>query len=524
MDVSGNYDDTALNAVAQEVLALQLRECELEQQNAELRKKYAELEASHARLNDYCNLSSIGYLTLNRYGLIEDVNETAAALFGAAQDALLHTELSRYVACESNTFWLEHFNAMLQARGPNTLDLQLCRVDGGSFNARLACLHIQYPNGQSGIRIALHGNDSAATLSLTLERFKQKAGDKKLLLQNLLDHAPIGIWMLGTDEKIKFINLTFCNAVGITESQFKEVNHYSELLPSAVSLNCMRSDRECMTQEGLHISREVLPFVDGEDHLLEITKAKIYDHDGQPIGLIGLATDITERERMESGLKQTHSELRELAEKVEAWREEERKRIAREVHDELGQVLTALRMDVTWLDMRFGMRHLGLHNKAHDMSVLLERAGNSIRKIVANLRPIVLDVGLVPSLEWLCSDFSQRTQCRFVLQVSGDNLMLSEKAVVVLFRVVQELLTNTVRHAQAAEVRVILAQQGNSLQLTVSDDGRGYRYQQPAAITSFGLLGVRERVMSLGGTVKITTAPQQGTTVNVDVPMERIKE
>lgn len=524
MNVDENDDDAVLSAAGQAVLDLQLRQIELEKQNAELRKKYAELEASHARLKDFYNISPMGYLTLDRYGLIQEVNATAATLLGTAQAGLIRTELSRYVSFDSKRFWLEQFANLLQDASNSTLDLELCRVDGATFSARLECLPIHHPNGQSCIRIAFSANSSAETMSQALEKFRQKADDKKLVLQNVLDHAPIGIWMLGTDERIKFINLTFCNAVGISEAQFKAANHYSDLLPPSVSVNCMRSDRECLTQEALHVSREILPFVDGKDHLLEITKAKVYDHDGQLLGLIGLAADITERERMESGLKQTQTELRELAEKVEAWREEERKRIAREVHDELGQVLTALRMDVTWLEMRYSGQHLGILTKTQEMNVLLERAGNSVRKIVANLRPTVLDVGLIPSLEWLCSDFSQRTQCRFVLQVSSDSLTLSEKAVVVLFRVVQELLTNTVRHAQAGEVRISLEQPGDSLRLTVRDDGKGYVYKQQAAVTSFGLLGVRERVMSLGGVVKITTAPQQGTTVNVVVPMEGIKE
>lgn len=507
-----------------EVLNLQLRQIELEKQNAELRKKYAALEESHTRLKDFYNISPMGYLTLDRYGLIQEANHIASTLLGVAQDSLLSTELTHYVAHDSKRYWLEQFAKLNIDSGNSTLDLLFCRENGSTFSARLECLHIHHPNGQSCVRIAFSGNSSAEAMSQALMRFRQKADDKKLLLQNVLDHAPIGIWMLGTDEKIKFINLTFCNAVGITEQQFKAANHYSDLLPPAVSINCMRSDRECLTQEDLHFSREYLPFVDGKDHLLEITKAKIYDYDGQLLGLIGLAADITERERMESGLKQTQLELRELADKVESWREEERKRIARKVHDELGQVLTAIRMDVTWLDMKFSADNPELQNKVQGMSALLDRAGSSVRNIIANLRPMALDVGLVPALDWLCKDFSERSQCCFVLQVSNDDLQLSEKSVVVLFRVVQELLTNTVRHSEAGKVCVALEQQGSILKLTVSDDGKGYEYEQQAAITSFGLIGVRERVLSLGGTVSITTAPRKGTTVHVVVPMEGNKE
>ncbi|MEQ1629589.1 MAG: PAS domain S-box protein [Gallionella sp.] len=507
-----------------EVLNLQLRQIELEKQNAELRKKYAELEESHTRLKDFYNISPMGYITLDRYGLIQEANHTASTLLGVAEERLLNTELTHYVARDSKRYWLEQFAKFNKDSGNSSLDLVFSSENGTTFSARLECLHIRHPNGQSCVRIAFSGNSSAESMSQNLVKFRRKADDKKLLLQNVLDHAPIGIWMLGTDEKIKFINLTFCNAVGISEPQFKAANHYSDLLPPSVSINCMRSDRECLTQEGLHFSREYLPFVDGKDHLLEITKAKIYDHDGQLLGLIGLAADITERERMESGLKQTQMELRELADKVESWREEERKRIAREVHDELGQVLTALRMDVTWLDMKFSVDNPELRVKTVGMNALLDRAGSSVRNIIANLRPMALDVGLVPALDWLCKDFSERSQCRFVLQVTNDNLDLSEKFVVVLFRVVQELLTNTVRHSCASEVRVALEQQGSILQLTVSDDGKGYMYEQQAAITSFGLLGVRERVLSLGGTLKITTAPQQGTSVHVVVPMEGSKE
>lgn len=510
--------------VMKEMQELQLQQIELEKQNAELRKKYAELEASHAQLKDYYNISPMGFLTLDRFGLIREINHTAAVLLGVEQSSLLRTDMTSHVAIDSKKFWLEQFARIITERGNSALDLVLNRADGATFSARLECLHVQHAEGQSCIRIAFSNNSSAESMAHALARSKQKADDKKLLLQTVLDHAPIGIWMLGTDEKIKFINLTFCNAVGISEPQFKAARHYSDLLPPSVSVNCMRSDRECLTQEGLHSSREILPFVDGEDHLLEITKAKVYDHDGQLLGLIGLAADITARERMESGLKQTQAELRELADKVELWREEERKRIAREVHDELGQVLTALRMDVTWLDMKFSADNLELQNKAQGMSTLLDRAGGSVRNIIANLRPMALDVGLVPALDWLCSDFSQRTACRFVLQSSTDCVELSEKSVVALFRIVQELLTNTVRHAEASEVSVVLDQDDAELRLVVQDNGKGFSYVEHGSLTSFGLLGVRERVLSLGGRVSILTEPQQGTLVEVLVPIEGDKQ
>lgn len=363
-------------------------------------------------------------------------------------------------------------------------------------------------------------NDTGQVASLDWGAIELGQQNKALLLQNILDHAPIGIWMLGTDDKIKFINLTFCNAVGITEQQFKTVRHYSELLPPQVSANCMRSDRECFNQETLHVSREYLPFVDGKEHLLEITKAKVYDDAGRLLGLIGLAADITERDRMERGLQQTQAELRELADKVELWREEERKRIAREMHDELGQVLTAIRMDVTWLDMKYGDAHDELRKKVQELNVLLERAGGSVRNIVSNLRPMALDVGLAAALDWLCKDYFGRTACRYVLDIRDTCADLEEKTVVALFRIAQELLTNAARHAACSEVEVVLDRCRENVTLVVSDNGRGFEYVGHGALTSFGLMGIRERVLALGGQVEFVTAPQQGTRVCVVVPIK----
>ncbi|MDX8379928.1 MAG: EAL domain-containing protein [Gallionella sp.] len=119
------------------------------------------------------------------------------------------------------------------------------------------------------------------------------------MLQAMLDNAPIGIWLLGVDGRMKFINKVFCDSVGVSEQQFLSCQHYFEALPSLIADNCTKSDRECFAQDAPHISMEWLPFVDGQNHLLEITKVKLLDQDGETLGLIGLAADVTERKRAE---------------------------------------------------------------------------------------------------------------------------------------------------------------------------------------------------------------------------------
>lgn len=128
---------------------------------------------------------------------------------------------------------------------------------------------------------------------------------EKMLFQAILDNAPLGIWFLGIDGRLQFVNRTFCSAMGIPEERFLAAAHYVEVLPKNFSASCIRSDEECMAQDGPHLSREWLPFVDGKEHLLEITKVKVLNKDGLPIGLIGLAADITERQHAEERLRLT---------------------------------------------------------------------------------------------------------------------------------------------------------------------------------------------------------------------------
>lgn len=230
-------------------------------------------------------------------------------------------------------------------------------------------------------------------------------------------------------------------------------------------------------------------------------------------------TDITERKLMEEELGVSRQILRELADNAEILREDERKCIAREVHDELGQILTALRMDVALINLRFGEHNAALLEKTQGMSVLLDQAGRSVRNIVSNLRPTALDTGIVAAVKWLCDEFAVHTGNPCVLHTTEEHIDLDEGRAVAVFRIVQELLTNVARHAEASSVDITLARHADNLHVEVRDNGKGFDPAVTAAVNkSFGLLGVCERAIAMGGDIEVISAPQQGTAVTIRMP------
>lgn len=250
-----------------------------------------------------------------------------------------------------------------------------------------------------------------------------------------------------------------------------------------------------------------------------LCNAALYrDAKGEVIGVFTSARDVTESRRIQQEIQTSRQQLRELAAQLESAREEERKHIAREVHDELGQVLTALRMDVSLLRLRFAALDPQLAEKIQDMKTLVDRGILGVRNVASNLRPAALDMGLIAALEWLCNELSGRINIHCTLDNALDEFDLDENRAVVVFRIVQESITNVARYAQATQVTIRLEQDADTLRVTVLDNGQGFDPAQAAAKKSFGLLGMRERALALGGQLDIQSAPQQGTTIALTIP------
>ena len=234
--------------------------------------------------------------------------------------------------------------------------------------------------------------------------------------------------------------------------------------------------------------------------------------------------DITERKAAEIALKRTYDELRELSSAMHDVREAERLRIARELHDELAQWLTAIKMDVSWIAARLPPDQARLVERTEKTKGLVDTTVAAVRRIAADLRPVMLDdLGLVATLEHLLHELSQRTGLVVSLDADDAGVEFGEPLASSLYRMVQEALTNVVRHAGATEARIELRAREGDLVLTVSDNGKGIDMAVAAASKSYGIMGIRERAHTLGGAARIERMEAGGTRVEIVVPVARFR-
>ena len=227
----------------------------------------------------------------------------------------------------------------------------------------------------------------------------------------------------------------------------------------------------------------------------------------------------SELREAEQEIRASHKRLRDLFTHLETVREDERERIARELHDELGQILTALKMDLAWLGDKCRDRR-ELFEKTRTMTEIVDTTIQSVKRILMELRPAILDhLGLSASIEWQAHDFQKRTGITCELLIDPPNIVIDGGRTMTLFRIFQEALTNVVRHAEATRVTVRLEKTDEEIVLIIADDGKGITNEQLSKPRSFGILGVSERVRFWGGNVTVEGTGGSGTMMRVALPL-----
>ena len=284
-------------------------------------------------------------------------------------------------------------------------------------------------------------------------------------------------------------------------------DHVRRFAGSGISSRRMGGSR---VVTGLRRNGEEFP-VDASISQISVGRAKLYTV---------ILRDVTERVRAETALRRSQEDLRELAAASNSALEQEKSRIARELHDELAQALTALKMDLTWIGERLPAGQEGLAAKLAAAQAQIDGTVAATRRISADLRPLMLDdLGLVPAAEWLVQNFSQRSGIPCDLSVGDPEMVLTDLHATAIFRMLQESLTNVARHAEARRVEVSIDKTDEDVTLRVRDNGRGFSKLDPRKPGSFGLMGLRERASLLGGEATIDSQSGKGTTIEVCIPL-----
>lgn len=244
-----------------------------------------------------------------------------------------------------------------------------------------------------------------------------------------------------------------------------------------------------------------------------------FDKNGKPLRLYGIVQDITERKKGEEELRQINEELRDLSSHLQNIREEERLQIARDIHDDLGQQLTGLKMGVSWLNKKLKTEDETVKQKMHDLIELLDETVKSVRRISSSLRPSILDdLGLIAALEWHSEEVEKRSEVKVNFTADRLNPEISGAMATAIFRIYQEVLTNALRHANAHIVTSSLRLEDNWIILKINDDGKGMDSDTIGTKKTLGLIGIKERTFALGGKYDFKSEPGKGTEVQISIP------
>ncbi|SDG15865.1 PAS domain-containing sensor histidine kinase [Paraburkholderia phenazinium] len=360
--------------------------------------------------------------------------------------------------------------------------------------------------------------DGKVTSMLAISRDIDELKRSEQLFRTLTENFPDPIIRYDRNCLRTYVNPEFERVSGVTAAKLlgKAAGRIAGATPEVARR--FRAKLKKIMASGVEAKFELAWTNDGKAQCWYVHAVPEADAHGTVQSALTVWRDISERKEAEQRLRESYELLRELASQRETAREEERKRIARELHDELGQQLTALRMGTSTLRIRFGHDNPELAAHVQKILTLADKTMQVVRDVVTSLRPAVLDAGIVAALEWLAAEFSRNGKRTCWLRVPEEHVAIAEDRAIALFRIVQEALTNVARHAQAKQVFITLEQKGFDCQLEVRDDGNGF---DPLTIgkQSFGLVGMKERVLMLGGEIIISSTPGNGTSIRVRVPL-----
>ena len=313
------------------------------------------------------------------------------------------------------------------------------------------------------------------------------------------------------------VNEIACKRLGYSKEEFLQLS------PSAIvsqkNINDFNLNMEKLLKEG-HVIYDLVHRAKDKKLIPVEINSLLFLYNEKPT-ILSIARDITERKQAEEKLRRTSKLLRELATHLQSVREEERTMIAQEIHDELGQVLTALKIQISLLANKLNNDQEPLKQKINSLSDMIDASVESVQKISAKLRPGILDeLGLIAAIEWQTEEFEKLTNIKCSLVLPKEELVLEKDKSTAIFRIFQEALTNIARHSKATKAQISLLNHQSNIILEIQDNGKGISQDQIKDFKSLGIHGMKERAMVFGGQVNIEGIASKGTIVKVEIPID----
>jgi len=466
-----------------------------------------ETRARNERYHELYDIAPIGFFNLDRQGRIRELNEEGARLLGFPSAWLLGKSFLVFVARQDTTRFLTVLRQSIGATTRISVDFDLY-VENRTMPVQLS--------------IVTTGENHSLVHRLTVLDCTDQRKTEKLLQESqanwysLVQNAPDVIMTVESRGRIAFVNKPAWGYSVVALIGTNLLDH----IPESEHSRVLRS-----LDQSFRLNRRTVCEINGiagdydRWHSLSFGggRASTVREPSLTTTTTVVIREISEHKRTEQTLRMSGEQLRDFAARLDAVREEERTRVAREIHDELGQALTVLKLDLSWIENK--TKKSEIKKKLKDMVSHVDQTIESVRRISSELRPSILDdLGLIPALEWQVAQFRKRTRIRTEMTSEAEGIDLRSEASVAVFRVVQEALTNIMRHAQASRVRVAVGQIAGALTISVTDNGVGMTRNQETDLKSLGIVGMKERLARLGGDLNIFSEPGRGTRIDIIIP------
>ena len=368
--------------------------------------------------------------------------------------------------------------------------------------------------------------DALRRRSEQLETAVQSLRASEARFRATFDQAAVGIAHVAPDGRWLRMNQKLCDIVGYTRDEllsmtFQDITHPDDLYADLTQVQQILEGKiDSYTMEKRYLRK------DGHVIWAALTVALVRDDDAHPEYFISVVVDISARKAAEEALRVSREELRRLTMHIQQLGEEEKARVARELHDDFAQRLSALKIAVEMAEQKDAAREDGpaASPELKAMAALIDQLIGAIRHIAGELRPSMLDdLGLAAAIDWLANEFTARHQVRVIRHIDSDAIAFNRDSRIEVYRIVQEALANVAQHAEATEVIIDIARDEPNCVVRIADNGRGAASHAAQSRDTFGLLGMRERAALLGGHVKFRTSPGQGFAVIATLPLATIE-